>query len=54
MAGFNDGFGNAANADESTYDFVLKYYAKGQDGASDECFVWGDQRPGLPTLPLFS
>ena len=34
------GFNDAANADESAYDFVLKYYAKGQDGASDECFVW--------------
>ena len=22
------------------YDFVLKYYQKGQDGNSDECFVW--------------
>ena len=34
------GFNDAANADESAYYFVLKYYAKGQDGASDECFVW--------------
>ena len=29
------GFGSSNN-----YDFVLRYYANGQDGQSDECFVW--------------
>ena len=30
------GFGGGAGG----YDFVLYYYENGQDGASDECFVW--------------
>ena len=31
------GFGKQA---DGSYDFELWYYEKGQDGASDECFVW--------------
>ena len=31
------GFGKKA---DGSYDFELWYYEKGQDGASDECFVW--------------
>ena len=30
------GFG----ASDGTYQFVLNYYEKGEDGQSDECFVW--------------
>ncbi len=26
--------------DGTTYPFILNYYANGEDGASDECFVW--------------
>ena len=47
------GFNDAANADESAYYFVLKYYAKGQDGASDECFVWEINVP-VSNFALFS
>lgn len=40
--GFGDGSDN--NHEEATqypnYDFVVKYYANGRDGKSDECFVW--------------
>ena len=31
------GFGPSGNG---TYQFVLNYYEKGEDGQSDECFVW--------------
>ncbi len=31
------GFGEA---DNNVYPFVLNYYEKGEDGKSDECFVW--------------
>ena len=33
------GFSDPASGRDG-YDFVLKYYQKGQDGNSDECFVW--------------
>ena len=33
------GFGPDESA-EGGYKFILKYYANGQDGKSDECFVW--------------
>ena len=33
------GFSDPASRRDG-YDFVLKYYQKGQDGNSDECFVW--------------
>ena len=32
-------YGFGANSD-GTYQFVLNYYEKGEDGQSDECFVW--------------
>ncbi len=45
--GFNDrnetaryGFGDSDPSYPGGYPFVLHYYAKGQDGKSDECFVW--------------
>lgn len=34
------GFNEDAQEGEAAYDFVLRYYANGQDGESDECFVW--------------
>ena len=42
---FNDpyvtsAYGFGKGNEEYGYDFVLKYYQKGQDGNSDECFVW--------------
>ncbi len=38
MPGVTSAYGFGGDADG--YDFVLYYYADGQDGASDECFVW--------------
>lgn len=35
--GFVDANGSK---DSTTYPYVLRYYANGQDGKSDECFVW--------------
>lgn len=35
------GFGaENGSKDEQTYPYVLRYYENGQDGNSDECFVW--------------
>lgn len=34
------GFGEYNSEYQSGYAFVLHYYANGQDGQSDECFVW--------------
>ena len=33
-------YGFGERLDEDKYEFVLHYYAEGQDGRSDECFVW--------------
>ena len=37
---------------ESMYPYVLKYYAKGQDGNSDECFVWDINVPVSNFAPV--
>lgn len=34
------GFGAKSDGTNRTYQFVLNYYEKGEDGQSDECFVW--------------
>ena len=34
------------------YQFVLHYFAKGQDGASDECFVWDINVPVTKFAPV--
>ena len=33
-------YGFGAKSDGTSYQFVLNYYEKGEDGQSDECFVW--------------
>ena len=42
------GFGD----DQTGYDFILLYYADGQDGKSDECFVWEINVPVTKDTPV--
>ena len=37
---------------KKNYDFVLHYYAKGEDGKSDECFVWDINVPVSNFAPV--
>ena len=41
------GFGS-----DDHYDFILRYYANGQDGKSDECFVWEINVPVTKDTPV--
>jgi Mg-chelatase subunit ChlD len=43
------GFGKAQ---DSVYPFVLHYYATGEDGQSDECFVWDINQPVSNFAPV--
>ena len=42
------GFGGTGD----TYDFVVTYYANGEDGKSDECFVWEINVPVTKDAPV--
>ena len=48
------GFGELVSNDdgEMTYPFILKYYVKGQNGNSDECFVWDINVPVSNFAPV--
>ncbi|OUQ82272.1 Ig-like domain-containing protein [Flavonifractor sp. An100] len=43
------GFGTAK---DGVYPFLLRYYAKGEDGSSQECFVWEINQPVTKTAPV--
>ena len=42
----------AQSNNDITYPFVLHYYEKGQDGQSDECFVWDINEPVSNFAPV--